>query len=43
VIEDSQGSLQATESLIRETVKRARPPERPEARTEPTAARSSIL
>jgi len=43
VIKDSQGSLQATESLIRETVKRARPPERPEARTQPTAARSSIL
>ncbi|MDH3616582.1 MAG: lipid IV(A) 3-deoxy-D-manno-octulosonic acid transferase [Gammaproteobacteria bacterium] len=43
VIEDSRGSLQATEALIRETVKRARPPEQPESRVQPAAARGSLL
>jgi 3-deoxy-D-manno-octulosonic-acid transferase len=43
VIEDSRGSLQATEALIRETVKRARPPKRPESPAQPAAARGSLL
>jgi len=43
VIEDSRGSLQATEVLIRETVKRARPAERPTSQAQPAAARGSLL
>jgi 3-deoxy-D-manno-octulosonic-acid transferase len=43
VIEDSRGSLQATEALIRATVKRARPPEQPESQAQPAAARGSLL
>ncbi|MGI9247422.1 MAG: lipid IV(A) 3-deoxy-D-manno-octulosonic acid transferase [Woeseiaceae bacterium] len=43
VIEESRGSLEATEALIRETVKQARPREQEESRAQPSPAPGSFL
>jgi 3-deoxy-D-manno-octulosonic-acid transferase len=43
VMEESRGSLQATEALIRETVKQARPREPEESQVQPSPAPGSFL
>jgi 3-deoxy-D-manno-octulosonic-acid transferase len=43
VIEESRGSLEATEALIRETVKQARPREQAQSRAHPSPAPGSFL
>jgi len=43
VIEESRGSLEATEALIRETVKQARPRAQTESQPQPTAAPGGFL